>query len=196
MLQGADVAPRMGVMAPSPKPPLMEPMPDGPLSSGEDLRALALQYGPALRRYFARRADPADIDDLVQEVFLSMQSRGAASEIDNIEGYLFRTAANVLGQRRRRATWSWGRQEEVDELNGPADELSPERILIGREDFEALLAALRELPPRSRLAFMLFRVERLPQQDIARRMGISPRAVRALILRAHTRIYEMVGWRL
>ena len=183
-------------MAYSPKPPLMEPAPDGPLSGGDDLHALALQYGPALRRYFARRAQAADVDDLVQEVFLSMQSRGATSEIENVQGYLFRTAANVLGQRRRRSGWSWGRQEEVDDATAPADELSPERILIAREDFDALVEALRELPPRSALAFMLFRLERLPQDEIARRMGISARAVRALVMRAHRRIYDEVGWRL
>lgn len=183
-------------MAYSPKPPLTEPMSDGPMSGGGDLHALAMQYGPALRRYFARRANPVDVDDLVQEVFLMMQSRGAASEIENVQGYLFRTAANVLGQRRRRATWAWGRQEEIDDAIGPTDELSPERILIGKEAFDALLEALEDLPPRSALAFMLFRVERLPQEDIARRMGISARAVRALVNRAHKRIYELVGWRL
>jgi RNA polymerase sigma factor (sigma-70 family) len=186
----------MGEMAYSPKPPLSEPTPDGPMSGGDDLHAWVLQYGPALRRYFARRANAADVDDLVQEVFLMMQSRGAASEIENVEGYLFRTAANVLGQRRRRATWAWGRQEEIDETSAPTDELSPERILIGKEDFDALVEVLEGLPPRSALAFMLFRVERLPQEDIARRMGISSRAVRALVNRAHKRIYELVGWRL
>ena len=183
-------------MAYSPKPPLTEPMTGGPESGGDDLRAWALQYGPALRRYFARRASAADVDDLVQEVFLLMQSRGATSRIENVEGYLFRTAANVLGQRRRRATWAWGRQEDIEDGAGPADEISPERILIGKEDFDALLEALEGLPPRSALAFMLFRLERLPQEDIARRMGISPRAVRALVSRAHQRIHEQVGWRL
>ena len=182
-------------MAYSPKPPLKHPT-LGSTSGGEDLHAWALQYGPALRRYFARRANAADVDDLVQEVFLLMQSRGEASEIENVEGYLFRTAANVLGQRRRRSTWAWGRQEALDDASGPADELSPERVLIGRETLDALAEALEGLPPRSALAFMLFRLERLPQQDIARRMGISERAVRALVNRAHKRIHDLVGWRL
>jgi RNA polymerase sigma-70 factor (ECF subfamily) len=185
----------MGEMAYSPKPPLTEPTSDGPMPGGDDLHAWVLQYGPALRRYFARRAPAADVDDLVQEVFLMMQSRGAASEIDNVEGYLFRTAANVLGQRRRRATWRWGRQEDVEDLDGVADELSPERILIGKETLDAMLEALEGLPPRSALAFMLFRLEHVPQDLIARRMGISVRAVQALIQRAANRIYERVGWR-
>ena len=182
-------------MAYSPKPPLTEPMPDVQPSGGEDLHAWVLQYGPALRRYFARRAQAADVDDLVQEVFLMMQSRGATSQIENVEGYLFRTAANVLGQRRRRATWPWGRQQDVDDLDGLADELSPERILIGRETLDAMADALADLPPRCALAFMLFRIEHLPQEVIARRMGVSVRAVQALIQRAGNRIYEQVGWR-
>lgn len=182
-------------MAYSPKPPLSEPTPAPLVAGGDDLRAWVLQYGPALRRYFLRRAEAADVDDLVQEVFLMMQARGATSEIENVEGYLFRTAANVLGQRRRRATWAWGRQEDVDDAPDLADELSPERILMGKEAFGAMVAALAELPPRSALAFMLFRVDRLPQEAIARRMGISVRAVQALVQRAGNRIYERVGWR-
>lgn len=182
-------------MAYSPKPPLTQAPPDAPSPGGEDLRAWVLQYGPALRRYFTRRAHAADVDDLVQEVFLLMQSRGAAPDIENVEGYLFRTAANVLGQRRRRPGWPWGRQEDLGDQDGLADDLSPERILIGRETLDAMAEALADLPPRSALAFMMFRVDQLPQEVIARRMGISVRAVQALIQRAGVRIYERIGWR-
>jgi len=180
-------------MASSPKPPLTQMEPQAVPAGGADLRAWVLQYGPALRRYFLRRAEVADVDDLVQEVFLLMQSRGAGADIENVEGYLFRTAQNVLGQRRRKASWAWGRQEDVTDISLP-DELSPERILIGREMLDAMTAALDDLPPRSALAFMLFRIERLPQEAIARRMGISVRAVQALVQRAGERIYDRVGW--
>lgn len=180
-------------MAQSPKPPLIEPMPDTPLDGGDDVRAWMIQYGPALRRYFLRRADSADVDDLIQDVFLRLQARGATAHIENVEGYLFRTAANVLGHRRRRISWVWGRQEDPEAYDGPADELSPERILIGKEALDAMLATLRELPPRSAMAFMLFRVEQLPQEVIAKRMGISLRAVEALVQRATKRIHERTG---
>ena len=183
-------------MAYSSKPPLTEPTAAGPIAGGNDLHAWVLQYGPALRRYFLRRASSADVDDLVQEVFLMMQVRGATSEIDNVEGYLFRTAANVLGQRYRRASWPWGRQEDPEDVDGLADEISPERILIGKEAYDAMMEALRGLPPRSALAFMLFRVDQLPQEVIAQRMGISVRAVQALVQRAANRIFERMGWRL
>ena len=66
----------------------------------EDLRAWMVLYGPALRRYFLKKASASEAEDLVQDVFLAMQSRGAGAAIENVEGYLFRTAANVLGMRR------------------------------------------------------------------------------------------------
>lgn len=182
-------------MAQSPKPPLIESTPEGFAAGDDDLRLWVLQYGPALRRYFLRRANAADVDDLVQEVFLRLQARGATSHIENIEGYLFRTAANVLGHRRRAVSWAWGRQEDPESFDGLADELSPERILIGKEALDAMMATLRELPPRSAMAFMLFRIEQLPQEVIAQRMGISLRAVEALVQRAARQIYERTGRR-
>lgn len=182
-------------MAHSPRPPLTEPPPEACATGDDELRALVLQYGPALRRYFLRRADAADVDDLVQDVFLKMQVRGATSHIENVEGYLFRTAANVLGHRRRRNSWAWGRQEDPDRTNGLTNELSPERILLGKEALDAMMATLRQLPPRCAMAFMLFRIEQLPQDVIAQRMGISIRAVEALVQRATKRLYEQNGRR-
>ena len=182
-------------MASSPKPPLPDEPSSGPRPEGDDLHGWVVQYGPALRRYFLRRANAADVDDLVQEVFLMLQARGSAAEIANVEGYLFRTAANVLGMRRRRSTWAWGRQEDVEEVEGFSDELSPERILIGKEALDRMMAALRDLPPRSAHAFILYRFEHLSQETIARRMGISVKAVEALVQRAARRLFDQAGGR-
>jgi RNA polymerase sigma-70 factor (ECF subfamily) len=183
-------------MASSPKPPLADVTRSPEDHPGEgDARAWIVEYGPALRRYFLRRAKAADVDDLVQEVFLMMQARGAGAQIQNMEGYLFRTAANVLGMRRRRATWAWGQQEDVEEVPGFADELSPARVLIGKETLDRMMTALRELPPRCAHAFILYRFEQLPQEVIARRMGIKVKAVEALVQRAARRLFEQVEWR-
>src|SRR3546814_3070532 len=53
-----------------------------------DLAAWMATYGPGLRRYFRRRADDADVDDLVQEVFLRLQSAQLSTPLDNVERYL------------------------------------------------------------------------------------------------------------
>jgi RNA polymerase sigma factor (sigma-70 family) len=157
-----------------------------------ELRAWMLQYGPALKRYFLRRCGAADADDLVQDVFLRLQVRGEASDIENVEGYLFRTAANVLARSRQRATWAWGAQEDPEGVN-LADDLSPERILISRQVVDRVMGALDDLPARSAEAFFLYRFEHMSQEAVARRMGISVKGVEALLKRAMRHLSNRVG---
>ncbi|RZM05299.1 MAG: sigma-70 family RNA polymerase sigma factor, partial [Sphingomonas sp.] len=50
----------------------------------------------AVRRFLMKRAPIGEVDDLVQEVALRMQTRRATDAIDNVEGYLFQVAQSVL----------------------------------------------------------------------------------------------------
>lgn len=184
-------------MATSPRPPLNGAMPSsGPAPGDGELRAWMMQYGPALRRYFLRRAQASDADDLVQDVFLSLQARGSGAPVENIEGYLFRTAANVLAMRRRQSTWRWGSQEDLEYVDSLVDELSPERILISKQALNTVLAALDDLPPRCAQAFFLYRFEHLSQEAVARRMGVSVKAVEKFMRRALRHLMDNVGPRL
>lgn len=152
---------------------------DGTLSG--DVQGWARQYGPALRRYFQKKVSASEADDLVQNVFLNIQARGAGQgPIDNIEGYLFRTAANVLARRLGREAW------HVDPLTGfePQEDPSPERALIAKERLERVVAAMKDLPPRTRQAFILHRFEEMTYVAIAQQMGITTISVGKLIKRA------------
>jgi RNA polymerase sigma factor (sigma-70 family) len=151
-----------------------------------------LQYGSVLRRYFARRANPADADDLVQDVFLHLQARGSGAEIENVEGYLFRTAANVLARRYQRGGWRWGSQAPLEHVPELADELSPERILMGKQTLERVLRSMDDLPPRAAQAFVLSRFEHLSQDAVAKRMGVSIKAVQKFLHRAVRQLMDQV----
>lgn len=170
-------------MAPPRKPPA-----EVTAEGAKKLQALASRYGPALRRYFQKKVGAAEADDLVQEVFLSLQVRGADAEIENIEGYLFRVAANAVIQHRRRPGWDWASHLDLDDLDGMADDVSPERVLMGREAVETVVAALGDLPPRAAQAFFLHRFEEMTYTAIAARMNISNSAVERLIQRALKRL--------
>ncbi len=177
-------------------------MPKPPERTGgaaKDLRAAEtaawmVQYGPALRSYFARRVGPADAEDMVQEVFLRLHKRNEAREADepveNIEGYLFRIAKHVLVTRyrsgHRDGLWT---PDTLDDFDA-ADELSPERIIAARQQFARLVVAILNLPPRTRTVFELHRFDRLSFAAIAQRMGISKGAVQTLMQRAIERIVD------
>ena len=159
----------------------------------EDLRAWMVQYGPALRRYFQKKAAPAEAEDLVQDVFLAMRTRGAGATIENVEGYLFRIAAHVLARRYGPGGWDWRRGSPLDDDLDPHEEISPERALIGKQSIALLLAAIDNLPPRMGEAFALHRFEEMTYPAIGRRMGISPRTVEKLISLALKRLILEVG---
>ena len=152
-----------------------------------DLHAWAQEYGPALRRYFEKRAGAADAEDLVQEVFLAMHTRTAADSVDNVKGYLFRVAANVLSRRLGQARPSHVLYGALGRLSD-ADEVTAERIVMGREALERVVAALDGLPARTAQAFLLHRFEEMTYAAIAAHMGVSVKAVEALIARAMKRV--------
>lgn len=156
---------------------------------GEELAAWLADHGPALRSYFSKRAAPADVDDLVQDVFLRLQVRASDAPIENVQGYLFRVAAHVLVDRRRyEGARGLGRTAPLDEAFDPVEERSPERTLIGKQDYSQLVLAISRLPPRMRAAFMFHRFEQLTYPAIARRMGNSPDAVKQLVRKAFERL--------
>lgn len=188
-------------MATSPKPPLSDATPPSrPRPEEGELHAWMVQYGPALRRYFLRRSNASDADDLVQDVFLSLQTRGGDTEIGNVERYVFRTAANLLGMRRRRKTWQWGSQEALEDVDHVVeelvDELSPERILISRQALEQVVRALADMPPRTAQAFFLYRFGNHSQEAVAKRMGVSVKAVEKFLRKALWLLLEKVEPRL
>ena len=157
----------------------------------EDIRVWMTEHGPALRRYFLKKVGPNEADDLVQEVFLSLQVRGSEGRIENVQGYLFRMAATALIRRRERRKWDWPNHEILDETLEISDELSPERVLMGKEALEQLLEALHALPPRYREALFLHRFEEMTYVAIAARMKTTVKAVDHLIQRALKRVLEM-----
>ena len=77
-----------------------------------------------------------------------------------------------------------------NEFEPLSDELSPERVLIGRQAMDAVSAVLLDLPPRTAEAFFLNRFEAMTYEAVARRMGISVKAVEQLIQRALRRLAE------
>lgn len=150
-----------------------------PLVRAEELGGWIAQYGPALRRYFRRRVGPAEAEDMVQDVFLAMSTR-QGEPVDNIEGYLFRIATNLVTKRQgREATRS-----SFEALLETSEGFSPERILMSKQEAAQVLAAIRSLPPRTREAFIFHRFDEMTYPEIARRLGISVSAVKQLIARA------------
>lgn len=170
------------------RPPILAQSSDG-------LQELAGRYGGPLRRFFERRLqNKPDPDDLVQEVFVRLIRQGNVGTIEHLDGYVFQVAANVLRDHARR--WAV-RKEEVHHSLLDEDTLeggfSPERVLLGTEALESLIAALYELPEKTRIIFALYHFESVPQVEIARRLGMSLSTLEKHMSRANLHLLERLG---
>lgn len=171
--------------------PLSEPARD----EHATLRALVAQFGGVLLRFFERRVkDRAEAEDLVQEVFVRLMKRGDISQLEDLRGYLFETAASVLVDRARRRT---SRRSEEHQSFDPAlhgsHDISSEHVLIGRETLSRAARALLELPERTRTVFVLRRLEGMRYQDIAERLGVSLSLVEKQVARAAAYLTQRMG---
>jgi RNA polymerase sigma factor (sigma-70 family) len=150
---------------------------------------LSLKFRAPLLRFFRKRTGrDAEIEDLVQEVFIRLATGGRVESVEKPEAYLFRTAANVLEDRQRhlKARASEAHEPYDEELHGIAREtLNPERTLLGTQAIEQLVAALYELPERTRTVFALYHFEDLDHAEIGRRLGITVSTIEKHMSRAN-----------
>ncbi len=145
---------------------------------GEDFSAFVTSRWPGLVRLaFGLTGDRWMAEDLAQTALAKAYvAWRRVSRADDPDAYLRRILVNASNRRfrRRRVTEQPGDPPETA-VDGPA-ELVSERA--------ALLAALRQLPPRQRAVVVLRYWEDLTDAQIAASLGCSPGTVRSQLSRA------------
>lgn len=149
-----------------------------------------------MRFLVARTADPVLAEDLMQEARAKLLSAGPHGEIASPVPYIFQMLANLVEDHRRseRAREArgkaWGDRGEGLELNR-ADHVTPERSALDRDMLERVLAALDALPETTRTIFLAYRVEGMPQKQIAAEHDLSLSAVEKHLQRAYRAVIEI-----
>ena len=129
-----------------------------------------------------RRAD--DIDDLMQEAFLRLQTYCRTHTVENTEAFLVRTVLNLSAQQgrndRRRPTI----QDESEFLAIVDPAPSPDEAYAGQQRLLRVKAGLERLSARTREAFLMHRLDGMSYVQIAEHLGISVSMVEKHIARA------------
>lgn len=154
--------------------------------SEPSVELLHARYADRLRRYFAKHLGRGqENEDLVQETFLRLAKPGRLAGVENVEAYVFQVARNLLLERhRRRFTRSASAHIELPPEMEDDQVFSPERILGSKEELACVVRALRELPERTRVIFVLQRFEGYTYVEIARKLGVTPSAIDKQMSRA------------
>ena len=141
-----------------------------------------------LARWLAQNQSEAE--DLVQETYLKAWRSFASFQPDtNFRAWIFRILRNTfLGSRsklERRMTTAMESEEDL-----PATSATPESLLIGRSDVDAVQRAIEQLPVMYREVILLCDVEEASYREIAEILSIPMGTVMSRLARARKLVRE------
>jgi len=165
-----------------------------------DFEALVREHRPALLRWFQNQlSDPAEAEDLTQDVLMRLSRLPDISAIRDLRAYLFEAARNSLRDRFQHDRVRH-RDQHVSfdpalghDLSQQLRAPSEERVAEARQVLDGFLEAMNELTPKTRSVFMLNRFDGLSYPAIAARFGISVSAVEKHMMRALAMLAARLG---
>ena len=187
---------RAGLAARPVRPQWLRAM-DGAAAKAEasGLEAVFLAHRDVLLRFLRARGAADAAEDLLQELWVRVREANVGPIAEPLS-YLYRTANNLMLDRRRSALRSARRDTEWGDLagtgpNAVSDTPSGERVLIAREQLRAAEEALQSLGERTAAIFRRYRIDGVSQRDIAAEQGISLSAVEKHLQKAYRAMIDI-----
>lgn len=139
----------------------------------------------ALARFFrARTGRPADVDDLMQDLYLKVIAVDPATEVRDPNAFLYRLASNLMADRwrsDRRGAARDGAWRQITVTTGVGEDVAElptgEAVVIGRQRLALLLGVVDGLPDKTRRIFRLHKFDGLSYAQVAERLNISRSSV-------------------
>jgi RNA polymerase sigma-70 factor (ECF subfamily) len=144
------------------------------------------QHEAELRGWLRHRlGNAADAEDLLQDVFFKAMRQGERfCAITNARAWLYEVARNAVADRLRLARDT---VELPEDLSADTEEATAVDSLAA-----CLPRVLSELSPDDREAITLCDLEGLPQEEYARRKGLSLPGAKSRVQRARKRLREQL----
>lgn len=148
------------------------------------ISTIVVEQRSRLRNFIRRRVpDPADVEDIVQEVFFELvEANRLLMPIDHVTAWLFRVARNRitdLFRKQRPKTFSESVVEDEDgeviriEDLLPSPAAGPEALYVRHLLLEELQLALDELPNEQREVFVAHELEGRSFKELAAESGVN-----------------------
>ncbi len=141
-----------------------------------------------------------DAEDIVQEAFARFHRAGHELGQADSRPLLFAITKNLLkdhwkqaSRERARTLWLDADEKTAAWESAPSEDPAADRRSIARQELAGIAAAIRDLPPRCRDAFLLHRFEDLSYRQIADRLGVSVSMVEKHLAEALRRLKAVRG---
>lgn len=153
------------------------------------------EHNEALVRFLAARVgSPQEAREVAQEAYVRLLSLDEPGAVSYLRAFLFKTAANIAVDRRRRDAVH-ARATEAPLFQELADARTPERRLAGEQTIERLQRVIAAMPQRCQRAFVLNEFYGMDFASIAQEMNISERMVRKYVVRALLHCRLALDWK-
>lgn len=177
----------MGIALSMPPPNVSqaaEPIPDNEESRATVVERLFREHNEALIRFLRGRVGSHnEAIEVAQEAYVRLLSLDQPGAVSYLRAFLFKTAANIAIDRRRR-------NQNFEKVAGRqlfselTENRTPERQLSGEQTLRHLGALIEGMPPKCRESFVMNQIQGLDAATIARRLGITDSMVRKYVVRA------------
>ncbi|SEP41511.1 RNA polymerase sigma factor [Mucilaginibacter sp. OK283] len=131
---------------------------------------------------YKRLNDTERAQDIAQDVFVQLWTRGSKSPIDNLPAYLLVAARNGVFKYMEKEAKYAALPDGAEELESPLGRADAN--MLHDEFLKAFNELINTLPPQQQMIFNLRFNEGLSSQQIADQLQISPKTVRNQMGRA------------
>ncbi|HXP64237.1 MAG TPA: sigma-70 family RNA polymerase sigma factor [Steroidobacteraceae bacterium] len=175
----------IALSVPPPKPEqAAEPVADCEESRAEVVERLFREHNEALIRFLRGRVGSHnEALEVAQEAYVRLLSLDQPGAVSYLRAFLFKTAANIAIDRRRR-NQNFDRVAGRELFTELTENRTPERQLSGEQTLRHLGALIEGMPPKCRESFVMNQIQGLDAATIAHRLGITDSMVRKYIVRA------------
>jgi RNA polymerase sigma-70 factor (ECF subfamily) len=170
---------------------LADSEPDHEESRARVVDRLFREHNEALLRFLRGRVGSQnEAREVAQEAYVRLLSLDQPGAVSYLRAFLFKTAANIAIDRRRR-------HQNYDRVAGRqlfaelTENRTPERQLSGEQTLRHLGILIEAMPAKCRESFVMNQIQGLDAATIAAKLGITDSMVRKYVVRAllHCRQY-------
>jgi RNA polymerase sigma factor (sigma-70 family) len=156
------------------------------------IERLFREHNEALVRFLrGRLGSRNEALEVAQEAYVRLLSLDQPGAVSYLRAFLFKTAANLAIDRRRR-------HHSYDKVTGRqlfmefAENRTPERLVAGEQTLRHLGSLIESMPAKCRAAFVMSQIHGMDAVTIAARLGITDSMVRKYVVRALLRCREQM----
>jgi RNA polymerase sigma factor (sigma-70 family) len=164
--------------------PVTDPSPDNGESRATVVERLFREHNEALIRFLRGRVGShSEALEVAQEAYVRLLSLDQPGAVSYLRAFLFKTAANIAIDRRRRHQ-NFDKVTERQLFAELAETRTPERQLSGEQTLQHLEVLIESMPPKCRESFVLNQIHGLDAATVAGQLGITDSMVRKYVVRA------------